>query len=56
MEQRIGYLILLTCVGILIWAAWMGTEKMIKLILGNAVIAGVCFAFGNCIDLWANQL
>ena len=56
MEQRIGYLILLACVGILIRAARMGTEKMMKLIIGNALIAGTCLARGNIINLRATQL
>jgi hypothetical protein len=34
----------------------MGTEKMIKLILGNYLIAGTCFAFGECLTLRATQL
>jgi hypothetical protein len=56
MEQRIGYGILLCCIGVLIRAARMGTEKMIKLIIGNALIAGTCFALGNSIHLRATQL
>ena len=34
----------------------MGTEKMIRLILGNYVIATICLAFGACINTRAAQL
>lgn len=56
MTQRIGYIVLLACIGILIWAITMGTEKMIRLILTNYLIGSICFALGQCINLRANQL
>jgi len=56
MENWIGYLLLLGCIGIVIRAILMGTEKMIRLILGNYIIATICFAFGACINTRANQL
>lgn len=34
----------------------MGTEKMMRVILGNYVVAATCFAFGECINTRANQL
>ncbi|MDR3169097.1 MAG: hypothetical protein LBU27_05030 [Candidatus Peribacteria bacterium] len=54
--ERIGYAILLGAIAILIWAIIMGTEKMVSLIIGNYIIGGTCYAFGESIHYWANQL
>lgn len=54
--ERIGYAILLGVIAILIWAIIMGTEKMTRLIIGNYVIWGTCFAFGESIHYRVNQL
>ncbi|MDR2190095.1 MAG: hypothetical protein LBP53_02685 [Candidatus Peribacteria bacterium] len=35
---------------------WMGTEKMIKLIIGNYLIAGTCYAFGESLNIRAQRL
>lgn len=56
MENRIGYLFLLGIIGIIIWAVLMGTEKMIRIIIGNYIIAATCFAFWESINTWSNQL
>ncbi|MDR0369078.1 MAG: hypothetical protein LBH96_00650 [Candidatus Peribacteria bacterium] len=45
MENRIGYIFLLGMIGIIIWTVLMGTEKMIRIIIGNYIIASTCFAF-----------
>ncbi|MDR0606905.1 MAG: hypothetical protein LBG52_00805 [Candidatus Peribacteria bacterium] len=54
--ERIGYAILLGAIAILIWAVIMGTEKMVRLIIGNYIIGGTCYAFGESIHYRANQL